>query len=100
MADLETRVDKLEGRVSSIEITVEKLSQKVDDFIAESRAARAKTDEELKEMRAEMKTLNQRMDSTLKNIQNLTVAAMVGIGAAILGIGGISIAVISFVISK
>ena len=96
-----TNVERMhEERLNSLDRRVDVLSQKIDDYIAESRAARAKTDEELKEMRAEMKTLNQRMDSTLKNIQNLTVAAMVGIGAAILGIGGISIAVISFVISK
>lgn len=102
MADLESRVDKLEGRVSSIEITVEKLSQKVDDYIAESRAARAETKEELKEMHADMKLLNQRMDDTIGQIRNLTIAAMVGvgIGAGVLGVGAIAAAVISFVISK
>ena len=100
MADLETRVDKLETRVSSIEVTVEKLSQKVDDYIAESRAARAKTDEELKEMRSDMKALNQRMDDTIGQIRNLTIAAMVGIGAGVLGVGAIAAAVISFVLSK
>ena len=88
MADLETRIDRVEGRVSTLEVTVEKLSQKVDDYIAESRAARAKTDEELKEMRADMKemrsdmkNLNQRIDNTLTSIHNLTIAAMAGIGA-------------------
>ena len=96
-----TEIERMhEDRINSLDRRVDVLSQKIDDYIAESRAARAKTDEELKEMRAEMKTLNQRMDSTLKNIQNLTVAAMVGIGAAILGVGVISIAVISFVLSK
>lgn len=48
MADLESRVDKLEGRVSSIEITVEKLSQKVDDYIAESRPLAQKPKRNLK----------------------------------------------------
>jgi len=93
MADLETRVDKLEGRVSSIEITVEKLSQKVDDFIAESRAARAETKEELKEMRADMKILNQRMDDSIASFRTLTLAAL-------FGIGGMSIAVIVAVALK
>ena len=100
MADLESRMDKVEGRVSTLEVTVEKLSQKVDDFIAESRVARAEMKEELKEMRADMKALNQRMDDTIGQIRNLTIASMVGIGAAVLGVGAIAVAVISLVVNK
>ena len=63
-----TEIERMhEERINALDRRVDVLSQKIDDYIAESRAARAKTDEELKEMRAEMKTLNQRMDSTLKN---------------------------------
>ncbi len=94
MADLETRVDKIEGRVSTLEITVEKLSQKIDDYIAESRAARAKNDEELKEMRADIKALNQRMDNNMNQMRNMTIASMVGIGAMVISSGAMAVAII------
>ena len=76
----------LKDRVSTLEITVEKLSQKVDDFIAESRANFSRQD-------ARMEKLDERMDNTLKHIQNLVTAAMVGIGA-------IATAVIAFVATR
>lgn len=76
----------LKGRVSSLEITVEKLSQKIDDFIAESRMAR----EEKKE---ELRLLNQRMDNTINQIHNLVIAAIIGIGA-------ITASVIAFVATR
>ncbi len=93
MADLETRVDKLEGRVSSIEITVEKLSQKVDDFIAESRADRAETKQRLAAMETRMDAMNQRIDDSIASFRNLTLGAL-------FGIGGMSIAVIVAVAFK
>ena len=68
----------LKGCVSTLEITVEKLSQKVDDYVRQ-------------ELR--MEKLENRMDSTLKHIQNLTIAAIVGIGA-------ITAAVIAFVATR
>ena len=76
----------LKGCVSTLEITVEKLSQKVDDYIAESRANAVRQE-------ARMEKLENRMDSTLKHIQNLTIAAIVGIGA-------ITAAVIAFVATR
>ena len=83
----------LKDRVSTLEITVEKLSvkfdalsDKIDDFIAESRTNAARQD-------ARMEKLDERMDNTLKHIQNLVTAAMVGIGA-------IATAVIAFVATR
>ena len=59
-----TEIERMhEERINALDRRVGVLSQKVDDFIAESRAARAKTDEELKEMRANMNAFNQRMDA-------------------------------------
>lgn len=80
MADLENRVDKLEGRVSSIEVTVEKLSQKVDDFIAESRRNADRQDADMREMRTEMQNLSNKIDSTVRGMfftVALGIAAMV-----------------------
>jgi len=76
----------LKGRVSTLEVTVEKLSQKVDDFITESRANFARQD-------ARMQKLDERMDNTLKHIQNLVTASMIGIGA-------IAAAVIAFIATR
>ena len=83
----------LKDRVSSLEITVEKLSvkfdalsNKIDNFIEESRRTADRQD-------ARMQKLDERMDTTLKHIQNLVTAAMVGIGA-------IATAVIAFVATR
>ena len=66
MADLEKRVDKLEGRVTTLEITVEKLSQKIDDAITESRADRA---EMKKEIRAQLISVStQPINVWMKNL--------------------------------
>ena len=89
-----TEIERMhEERINALDRRVGVLSQKVDDFIAESRAARAKTDEELKEMRADMRTLNQRIDDSIASFRNLTLAAL-------FGIGGMTIAVIIAVAFK
>ena len=89
-----TKVERMhEERINSLDRRVDVLSQKIDDFIAESRAARAETKEELKEMRADMKTLNQRIDDSISSFRNLTLAAL-------FGIGGMTIAVIVAVALK
>jgi len=89
-----TEIERMhEERLNSLDRRVDVLSQKIDDFIAESRAARAKTDEELKEMRANMKDLNKRMDDSISSFRTLTLAAL-------FGIGGMSIAVIAAIVFK
>lgn len=117
MADLENRVDRLEGRVSTLEITVERLSQKVDDFIGEMRdfktemrrqnemraaeisELRQKQDADMKEIRSTFEKMNEKfdkmnekIDGMNKHVSNLTITAMVGIGA-------MSVAVVGFTIS-
>ena len=87
MADLETRVDKLEGRCTSLEIAVEKVSQKVDLFVEESRAARERND-------ADMREIRQNIDGMGKHVRNLTMTAMGGIVAAGVGIAAIVVAVL------
>ena len=103
-----TEIERMhEERINALDRRVDVLSQKVDDYIAESRAARAKTDEELKEMRANMNAFNQRMDAmnqrmdamnqriddSIASFRTLTLAAM-------FGIAGMSIAVIIAVALK
>ena len=98
MAELEARVDKLEGRCTSLEIAVEKVSQKVDLFVEESRAARARQDAEMREFRerhdADMREIRQNIDGMGKHVRNLTMTAMGGIIAAGVGIAAIVVAVL------
>ncbi len=120
MAELETRVCSLEGRCTSLELAVEKVSQKVDLFVEESRAARERQDAEMREFRqkhdaemrefrqkhdadmrefrekhsADMRDIRQNIDSMGKHVRNLTMTAMGGIVAAGVGIAAIVVAVL------
>ena len=87
VADLESRVENLEGRCTSLEIAVEKVSQKVDLFIEESRESRNRQD-------AGMREIRQSIDGMGKHVRNLTMTAMGGIIAAGVGITAIVVAVL------
>ncbi len=87
MADLESRVENLEGRCTSLEIAVEKVSQKVDLFIEESRESRNRQD-------ADMREIRRSIDGMGKHVRNLTMTAMGGIIAAGVGIAAIVVAVL------
>lgn len=100
MADLEERVNRNENKIDV-------LTQQVQDFIAESRAARAKQAEEMKEYRANINAMNQRMDAmnqridaAISSIHSLTTAAFVGVGASVLGMAAIAASVVYFVLNK
>jgi len=115
VADIETRVDKLETKVTTLEQQVSNVLTKLDMFIEESREARQRHDAEIRELRqrqeaaqskhdADMKDMQTRfytkmdnmdskIDSVGKHVRNLTVASMVGIGAAVIGIAAMVVAV-------
>lgn len=110
---------ELETRVSELERNVDRVMTKLDMFIEESREARKKLDADLREarekhdadmrdmrekhdadmrdMRNDMKTIQLNLDTKIdgmgKHVRNLTVAAMVGIGAAVIGIAAMVVAV-------
>ena len=63
--------------MADLEITIEKLSKKIDDYIAESRAARAKTDAELKEIRANRKICDKRTDENFASFKRLMRAVLI-----------------------
>ena len=105
MADIEPRDDdKLEKRVTSLERQVSNVVTKLDMFIEESRSARQRQDADIREIRQDMKDMQTRfyekmdkMDTKIDNIgnhvRNITVAAMVGIGAAVTGVAAMVVAV-------
>ena len=108
MADIEARVDKLETRVTDLELRTDRIITKLDMFIEESREARQRHDKEIRELRqkhdADMKEMNARFDEKFdkmdakidgigKHVRNITIAAMVGIGAAVTGVAAMVVAV-------
>lgn len=90
MADIENRVDKLETRVTSLEVTVEKLSQKVDDFIDESRAAHKRHDDDIRELRqkqdTDMKEIRQSIEGMSTHVRNMSVVTIIGIAAMVIAV--------------
>ena len=66
MADFETRVDKLETKVTTLEQQVNSVLTKLDMFIAESRAARERQDSDIRELRqkqdADIREMRQRQE--------------------------------------
>lgn len=67
MADLEPRVEKLEQKVSELELRTDRVITKLDMFIEESREARQRQDAEIRELRqrqeAEIREFRQRQDA-------------------------------------
>ncbi len=90
MADLDTRVDRLEGRCTSLEIAVEKVSQKVDLFVEESRAARERQDADMREFRKkhddDMREIRQNIDGMGKHVRNMSAATILGIAAIVVAV--------------
>lgn len=105
MADLETRVGKLETKVVEIESKVDVLAAKIDMFIGEMRdrdnqraaeIARVEAKvEKIREQReadnakheAAMEAMNKKIDEKFDKlsgqIQNMAIAAVVGVGAIV-----------------
>ena len=90
MADLEARVDKLEGRCTSLEIAVEKVSQKVDLFVEESRAARARQDADMREFRekhdADMREVRESLTNLGGHFRSMNVTVIIGIAAMVIAV--------------
>ena len=80
-----TEMERLnKERLNTLDKHVSLVIQKIDDYIAESRAARAKTDEERKTYRADMDLLNKHIDEMERKIkrnvecfQKLTVVLVI-----------------------
>ena len=88
---------ELETRVSDLERNVDRVMTKLDMFIEESRAAREKQDADMKEMQKNLYAKMDNMDAKIEGIgnyvRNITIAAMVGIGAAVTGVAAMVLAV-------
>ena len=59
---------------------IDSVLARLDLFIEESRAARARQDEDMREIRASLASMG-------KHVQNLSVTAMVGVGGMFIAVG-------------
>ena len=79
MADIENRVDNLETRVTSLEQQVSNVSTKLDMFIEESRAARDRQDNDMREIRQSIGDMG-------KYSRNMSIAVIIGIAAMVIAV--------------
>ena len=105
MAELENRVNVLEIKTTTIESKVDAFIQEMRDFktemrdrdnqrAAEIREIRQSQEAMRKDMYAVVDRMDQKIDGIGKFVQNLTIATMVGIGAVVVGVVAIAVAVI------
>ena len=83
MTEDEKRINNIENRVSNLETKFEMFIQEMRDFKAEMRQQNQMRTEEIREIRHDLKNMDAKIDGIGKHVQNLTVAAIVGIGAAV-----------------
>ena len=87
-----------EDRVNNLELQVATVAAKVDSLINEANQQRQDIREMNKKHDADIKELNQKIDSKFDKlsaqIQNLTIAAIVGFGAIVVAVGGLIVAVL------
>ena len=69
MADLEPRVEKLEQKVSELELRTDRIITKLDMFIEESRAARERQDADIRELRQRQDAAQAKHDADIKEIR-------------------------------
>ncbi len=78
--------------------------EEMRDFKTEMRDRDNQRAAEIRELRQDMKTMQANLDAKIdgigKHVQNLTVAAMVGMGTAVIGIGAIAVTVMYSVFSR
>jgi len=104
MTQQEKTLNQVEARVSNLETKFEMFIQEMRDFKTEMRDRDSQRAKEIMEIRQDMKTMQAQLDTKIdgigKHVQNLTVAAMVGIGTAVIGIGAIAVTVMYSIFSR
>lgn len=78
MATTEERVDKLETRFSTLEQQFAKTMERVDSLVEES-----------KQQREDIRRLNDKMDSIVRQINDTWRQTMLGVGGMIIAVGAL-----------
>ena len=106
MADLETKVDKLDERVSSLERQVAETTTNVNgliralhDFKDEMRGRDNQRAEDIREIRQDMKNMQARIEDMGKHVRNLSITAMAAVGGMFVAVGAM-VATVIYIILK
>ena len=91
MTEDEKRINNIESRVGNLETKFEMFMQEMRDFKTEMRQQNQMRDEDIREIRASIGNIQNRIEDMGKHVRNLTVAAMVGMGT--MTIAGLAIAI-------
>ena len=83
MADLEARVDKLDERVTSLEIQFSALMVKVDTTINEMRDMRQEMRDRDAQRAADIREIRASLDGMGKHVRNMAITSMAAIGAMV-----------------
>jgi len=98
MTEQEKQLNQVEARVSNLETKFEAFMDEMRDFKTEMRDRDNQRAAEIRELRQDMKTMQANLDAKIdgigKHVQNLTVAAIVGIGTAVVGVATIAVTVV------
>ena len=115
MTEQEKKINNIENRVDTLEATFKMFMQEMRDrdnqraedireLRQDMKNMQAKHDADMKGLQKDfytkMDNMDKKLDGVVKHVQNLTVAAMVGIGAAVAGIGAIAVTVMYSVLSR
>lgn len=90
MADLESRVGRLEMKVNEHDVKFEQIMTKLDMFISESRETRNRQDNDMREFRerhdSDMREIRQSIDGMGKHVRNMSAATILGIAAIVVAV--------------
>ena len=97
MTKQEKKINELDSRVTSLETKFEMFMQEAHDMRQEMRDRDNQRAAEIRELRQDMKDMQKsfdekidkldgKIDSIGKHVQNLTVAAMVGVGTSVIAV--------------
>lgn len=98
MTEDEKRINNIENRVSNLETKFEMFMQSHEDFKAEIRQQNQMRAEEIRELRQDMKNMQKTFDAKIdkldakidgigKHVQNLSIAAIAGVGGMFVAVG-------------
>ena len=79
MANIKKRVESLENRMTTLENQVSNVVTKLDMFIEESRAARKRQDDDMREIR-------QNVDGMGKHVRNMSIVTIIGVATIVVAV--------------
>lgn len=86
MANLEIKVEKLDERVSSLEQRVTETTTNVNSLIRELKDFKDEMRDRDNQRAQDIREIRASLDGMGKHVQNLTVAAMVGVGTSVIAV--------------